>query len=76
MLTTLAALLPEEVWVTKLVYAETKMTLVGLTLKNELVVSLIEELKKSSDFSSVTFNYTQKEPNSAIYRFEVTMVVR
>ena len=73
---TLAAILPEEVWVTKLAYAEKKMTLVGLTLKNELVVSLIDELKKSEDFNLVTFNYTQKETNSAVYRFEIMMNVR
>ena len=75
-LATLAAILPEEVWVTKLSYLENKMTLVGLTLKNELVVSLMEELKKSEDFNAVTFNYTQKETNSSIYRFEVTMNVK
>lgn len=75
-LATLSAILPEEIWVTKLSYLENKMTLIGLTLKNEFVVSLIEELKKSEDFSAVTFNYTQKETNSAIYRFEVTMNVR
>ena len=75
-LATLAALLPEEVWVTKLGLLDKKMTLVGLTLKNELIVSLIDELKKSEDFSAVTFNYTQKEANSSIFRFEVTMNVK
>jgi type IV pilus assembly protein PilM len=75
-LSKLSELLPEEVWITKLAYNEKKMTLVGLTLKNELIMSFMEELNKSENFKDVTFNYTQKENNAKTYRFEVMMNVR
>ena len=71
----LSELLPEEVWITKLSYNERKMTIVGLTLKNELIVNFMEQLTKSDNFKDVTFNYTQKETNAKTYRFEVMMNV-
>ncbi len=72
----LSELLPEEVWITKLSYNQEKMTLVGLTLNNELIVNFMDELNRSKGFRDVAFNYTQRETNAKTYRFEVTMKVR
>lgn len=72
----LSELLPDEAWITKLTYSEKKMTLIGLTLKNELIVIFMEKLSQSNDFKDVTFNYTQQEANTKVYRFEVMMSVR
>ncbi len=75
-LTKLASLLPEDIWVNKMTFAERKLTIVGSTSKNDLVVSFINNLKKPDDFSDVIFNYTQKDPTSSIYSFEIMMNVR
>jgi Tfp pilus assembly protein PilN len=72
----LASLLPEEIWVTKLSFTDKKLTLVGATSKNELMVNFLENLKKPNDFSDVTFNYTQRDANSAVYSFEIMMNVK
>ena len=68
--------MPEEIWVTKLSYSETKMTIVGATAKNEMIVNFLENLKKPNDFSDVVFNYTQRDTNSPVYSFEVMMNVK
>ncbi len=75
-LSKLAALMPEEIWVTKLSYADRKLTVVGATSKNELIVDFLEKLKKPSDFSDVTFNYTQRDVSSPVYSFEIMMNVK
>ena len=72
----IAGILPEEIWITKLSYAEKKMTVTGLTSKNQSIISFIDELKKSSNFKDVTFNYAQQESDTSVYRFEVMMNVR
>ncbi len=75
-LSKLASLMPEEIWVTKLSYADKKLTVVGATSKNELIVSFLENLKKPNDFSDVVFNYTQRDVDSAVYSFEIMMNVK
>ena len=72
----LAALMPEEIWVTKLSFAEKKLTLVGSTSKNEQVVDFLENLKKPEEFSDVVFNYTQRDPNSSVFSFEIVMSLK
>ncbi len=76
LLTNLASLLPEEVWVTKLSYVDKKLTLVGATSRNELIVNFLDNLKKPSEFSDVVFNYTQKDATASVYNFEVMMNVK
>jgi len=71
-----ATLLPEEIWVTKLLYLEEKISLTGSTSDLNLVTQLIETLKQSDDFTEVVFNYTQKEPKSNVYNFEITAQVK
>ncbi len=75
-LSKLAVLLPEEIWVTKLSYADKKLATVGATSKNELIVNFLENLKKPDDFRDVVFNYTQRDTNSAVYSFEIMMSVK
>ena len=72
----LASLMPKELWITKLSYAENKLTLVGSTSKNEYVVDFLENLKKPEDFSDVAFNYTQRDANSSVFSFEIIMTVK
>ncbi|MBI2095355.1 MAG: pilus assembly protein PilM [Candidatus Omnitrophica bacterium] len=72
----IAGILPEEIWITRLSYVEKKMTVVGLTSKNEAIIRFIDAMKQSSNFKEVTFNYTQQESDTSIYRFEVTTNVR
>ncbi len=76
LLTKIATLLPEEMWVTKLAYVDKKLTLVGATSRNELIVNFLDNLKKPSEFSDVVFNYTQKDAAASIYNFEVMMTVK
>ena len=75
-LTKLASIMPEEIWVTKLSYAEKKLTLVGSTAKNEAVVAFLENLKKPEEFSDVVFDYTQRDPGSSVFSFEIMMNVK
>ena len=75
-LSKLASLMPQEIWVTKLSYSDKKLTVVGATAKNEQIVSFLENLKKPSDFSDVTFNYTQRDVSAAVYSFEIMMNVK
>lgn len=71
-----ASILPEEIWVTKLVYSDKKLTITGSASNTELVVNLIESLKGSAGFTDAAFNYSQKEPNIKVYKFEVIADVK
>ncbi len=68
-----ANLLPEEIWITKLSYLEDKINIAGSTSNIQVVMSLIETLKKSDDFIDVTFTYTQRDvgKNTDLYSFEI-----
>ncbi len=68
-----ANLLPEEIWVTRLVYLEDKITITGSTSNIQVVMELIETLKESESFIDVTFTYTQRDVGkvSDVYGFEV-----
>ncbi len=66
-----AGILPQDIWATKLLYAERKISLTGSAQDVNLITQLIEELKKSADFKEVTFNYTQKDPKTNSYNFEI-----
>ena len=72
----LESLMPQEIWITKLYYAQNKLTLVGSTAKNENIVSFLDNLKKPEEFSDVTFDYTQRDPESATFSFEIMMHVK
>ncbi len=76
LLAKLAALLPNEIWVTKLAYLDKKLTLVGSTSKNEYIISFLESLKKPEEFSDVVCNYTKRTAESAILSVEVMMIVK
>ena len=76
LLVKIAALLPEEVWITKLSYSEKKLILVGSTSKNENVIGFLENLKKPDEFSDVVFNYTKRTEGSSVFSFEVLMNVK
>lgn len=68
-----ANLLPEEIWITKLAYLEDKINIIGSTSNIQVVMELIETLKKSESFIDVTFTYTQKDvkKSSDFYNFEI-----
>jgi type IV pilus assembly protein PilM len=72
----LASLMPEEIWVTKLSYADKRMILVASTAKNESMIQFLDNLKKPDDFSDVVFNYTKRDPKSPVFSFEVMMSVK
>ncbi len=75
-LTRLASLLPDEVWVTKLSYSDKKLVLVASTSKNEAMIRLLDNLKRPDDFSEVVFNYTKRDAKSSVFSFEVMMSVK
>ncbi|MFC1631607.1 pilus assembly protein PilM [Candidatus Omnitrophota bacterium] len=66
-----AGLLPEEVWVNKLAYAEKKLSATGSCADTAPVMQLVEGLKGSEQFTGATFKYIQKDPQTQIYNFEV-----
>lgn len=67
-----ANLLPEEIWVTKLSYEEQSVNITGAASDTNLVIKLINALKLSDNFADPSFSYSQKEPESGVYKFEVT----
>ncbi|MFH1503861.1 MAG: PilN domain-containing protein [Candidatus Omnitrophota bacterium] len=71
-----AVLLPKEIWVDKLSYSDKKLTITGSGSNTEIIMNLIEKLRGSNDFVDATFNYSQKEPDAEIYRFEVTANIK
>ncbi len=75
-LTRVASLLPDEVWVTKLSYAEKKLVLVASTARNDAMIRFLDDLRKPDDFSEVVFNYTKRDPKSSAFSFEVMMTVK
>ena len=68
-----ANILPEEIWITKLSYLEDKINITGSTADIQVVMVLIETLKKSDNFIDVNFTYTQKDvaEKSDLYSFEI-----
>jgi len=68
-----ANLLPEEIWITKLSYLKDKINITGSTSNIQVIMGLIETLKKSDNFIDVTFTYTQKDTaeRSDLYSFEI-----
>lgn len=72
----LASLLPDEIWVTKLSYAEKRLIIVASTSKNDAMIRFLDNLKKPDDFSDVVFNYTKRDPKSSVFSFEVMMSVK
>lgn len=71
-----AGLLPEEIWITSLVYSENNLKITGATLNPGLVMDLIETLNSSDNFTETIFNSTQKESGSEIYNFEIAANVK
>ena len=72
-----ATLIPEEIWLKKLIYSEQKLTITGSTFDIQLVAELIKKLEASPDFFNPVFNYTQKEPKKeGTYDFEITVEVK
>ena len=72
----LATLLPEEVWVNKLSYAERRLVLVASTARSEAMIRFLDDLRKPEDFSDVVFNYTKRDIKSSVFSFEVMMTVK
>ena len=72
----IANLLAEEIWVTKLSYAENTVTMEGSTSDMKIVMKLIESLKAAGSFSDATFRYTQKDPDEDIYSFEILAILK
>jgi len=52
------------------------LTIAGSASDSSLIMNLIENLKSSKDFTDATFSYSQKEPRSEVYNFEVIADVR
>ncbi len=75
-LASVASVLPADIWITKLLYSERKLTIAGSASDSSLIMNLIENLKSSKDFTDATFSYSQKEPRSEVYNFEVIADVR
>lgn len=74
-LSSIASILPEEIWVNSLRYKEGKFVIVGSTVDLVLITELIETIKQTELFSDANFSYTQKEPDKAVYSFEITTTV-
>jgi len=72
----IASLLPKDVWITNLSYLERKINITGSTSEINLIMQLIETIKSSDRFSDATFNYTQKDPRSEVYNFEIIAEVK
>jgi len=72
----IAGLLPEEIWATRLTYSDKKLNITGSTSDMNLIMQLIEALKSSENFSEATFSYSQKDPKSEVYNFEVITEVQ
>ena len=71
-----AALLPDEIWATRLTYSESKLNITGSTRDMNLIMQLIESLKSSENFNEAAFSYSQKDPASEVYNFEVIAEVK
>lgn len=76
LLTSVAKLMPENAWVTRVSYKAGKLTITGSTIDTEFIARLIEDIKSSKEFSDADFNYTEKDPNTDIYNFEIVADVR
>ncbi|MBL7069461.1 MAG: pilus assembly protein PilM [Candidatus Omnitrophica bacterium] len=71
MLSAIAAILPEEIWINKLLYKEGKFSIIGSTSDIKLISDLIEKIKTCEEFSRADFSYTQREPSVDVYTFEI-----
>jgi Tfp pilus assembly protein PilN len=69
----LSKLLPENLWVNKVVMNDKTITIDGVTFDNEVVSKFMSELDKSGYFHQTGFNYTRKSELSgrAVIEFEV-----
>jgi len=72
----LSSLLPDDVWVNKLSYAEKKLVLVASTGKSDAMIRFLDDLRKPDDFGDVVFNYTKRDLKSSVFSFEVMMTVK
>lgn len=75
-LSRLAALLPDDVWVNKISYAEKKLVLVASTGKSDAMIKFLDDLRKPDDFGDVVFNYSKRDLRSSVFSFEVMMTVK
>jgi len=69
-LSSMANLLPEEIWVNELKFEEGRLFITGSTVDLALITQLIDSIKESTMFDGASFSYTQKESGD-IYTFEV-----
>lgn len=72
----MADLLPQAIWIKRLLYKENKLNIIGSSSKISTVMELLETLKASEEFSSASFNYTQKAPDKDVYDFEIVTEIK
>jgi len=71
MLSSVASLLPEQIWINSLKYGEGRLLITGSTVNLVLITELIEKIKGTDAFFDAKFSYTQKEAQSEVYSFEI-----
>ncbi len=76
LLISLAEVLPDDVWITKLKYKGGRLTITGATIKTELIPALIEDIKSADAFTGAEFNFTEKDADFEIFNFEIVADVR
>jgi len=76
LLTSLAEVLPSDVWITKLKYKNRQLIITGSTIKTELISTLIEDIKSADGFSGAAFNYTEKDEDFEIFNFEIVADIK
>lgn len=72
-MTRLSALIPQDLWISKVKFNDDLLTLVGTTFDNTIVSRFMSELDKSQYFKETSFTYTQKAKvnDKPVINFEV-----
>lgn len=74
----LSSLVPDDLWISKVVFADKSVTLNGTTLDNAKVSGFMETLDRSGYFDNTTFSYTQKNEinKQPVMNFEINTEVK
>ena len=71
-----ALFFPDEVLITKLIFSNGKLSIIGTTEKTEPVLQAIEALRRKPEYRDVNFNYFEKDPKKQTYTFEAIAELR
>jgi len=69
----LPTLIPDEIWINKLLVSRDGVVLNGSTLNNQAVSKFMDGLNASSKFKGSNFNFTKKSEvgDTTLYNFEI-----